>query len=280
MKQYFEHIFSPGSPETPRHGGGRHFTLIELLIVIAIIAVLAGMLLPALSKVKEKVETISCSSMMKQRFSYYQLYINDFDYLPTHSRRTTANVSGMGNAGIMTLYNMPDSILTCSTWANKRKGLIYTEKNMLTDDNRLGPWINPQLGYKMTGSENAGNRFYMSSWSFVKASGITQTSRRIFLSHVMKNDEYDDAVAPIHENFSLATLIYLDGHYQTVPMPLARAWIKHYPEQRPNHKDDAYYSWDGTGENSNYQKAYHHKYFGFKGRYWGTCGSLTSWKFQ
>lgn len=72
-----------GVPSSPT----RAFTLVELLIVIAIVAILAALLLPALSKGKTQAQSAVCKNLLKQIGIGLKMYASDYGWYPPLAQR-------------------------------------------------------------------------------------------------------------------------------------------------------------------------------------------------
>lgn len=108
------------------------FSLIELLVAIAIIAILAGILLPALNAAKRKALSISCMSQMKTVIAAAQFYAGDYnDQIARAIPR-----SGGGYWGWIQLLAEPDAEYTAPVhFSNSRK--YFPFKTLRCPENKM-----------------------------------------------------------------------------------------------------------------------------------------------
>jgi prepilin-type N-terminal cleavage/methylation domain-containing protein/prepilin-type processing-associated H-X9-DG protein len=112
------------------------FTLLELLVVIAIIAILAALLLPALTKAKEQGQGVQCLSNQKQMALAWKLYVDD------NKTQFPANVNVGGEVEDTGNPPYPAWCFGVMSWAPDNTDNTNWEQVV---DSEVGPYIRNQI---------------------------------------------------------------------------------------------------------------------------------------
>lgn len=207
------HSLRPGLCEPGARGA---FTLIELLVVTAIIAVLAGLLMPALSRAKESARTAQCLSQVRQISLGIRLFADDSDdEFPRSQHSAFAHGQPTWQRAIA-----PQLGSTDSAWTNLLKGVYHCPTDRRTTPSSYGLNVYFELGSQDDYAENP------QQWR--KVAQIPHPTATILLAESASSADHimahfweslaDAADVDAKRHNKKSNYSFVDGHSERLPL--------------------------------------------------------------
>ena len=187
------------------------FTLIELLVVIAIIAILAAMLLPALTRARETAYSANCINKLKQLGTVMGMYTNDnADMLPHHYNGNELTIGGMTWTRVIGPKYFGFKNTNWQRWGQREHGLICPG-SVKTLDQIYKATSGGETGWVTSYGFNVGA-------SYKKVSRLKSASRGIMIADA--NNTYmayrpwytGSASKHIWRHQNKCNYLFIDGH--------------------------------------------------------------------
>jgi len=222
---------------------GRCFTLVELLVVIAVIAILAALLLPALNKAKQKAQTIACLNSLKQLQLCWHMYTHDNDdVIPPNNFVYTITMGGTNTPilgedemtwcrGIAPLDTNPITAATSLLFIYNQNAAIY---HCPADQSTINghPDTLRKRSYNMSNSANCAADNHFRKYSEIKIS----TALFVFID-TDENDIWDSTFGVIPYDYPYWSDYWLDipadRHQQGCNLTFADGHAEHWKWRAP-----------------------------------------------